>query len=177
MALLAPTAASGGVPGRLIEGGLHVHAADQFGIGRQVSADGLAGVLAISQDAQRALGYPAGHDLNHLRGQFGTGAILLGGGLAGLLALQLSRFAGRALRRLALAVHANQDGESPVLVGCERQAHLQREDHEVMAEGEEGTFRRGAQGIMVHAGAPDVAPGFPGQGVVDGGEQNLVTKR
>jgi hypothetical protein len=46
-----------------------------------------------------------------------------------------------------------------------------------MAEGEAGTFRSGAQGIVVHAGAPDVAPGFTSQGIVDGGDQNLVTKR
>jgi len=30
---------------------------------------------------------------------------------------------------------------------------------------------------VVHAGAPDVAPGFTSQGIVDGGDQNLRTKR
>jgi hypothetical protein len=54
---------------------------------------------------------------------------------------------------------------------------LQREDHEVVAEGEEGSFLGGAQGIVVHAGAPDVAPGFTGQGVVDGAAQDICTKR
>jgi len=29
----------------------------------------------------------------------------------------------------------------------------------------------------VHAGAPDVPPGFTGQGIVDGGDQDLFTKR
>ncbi len=140
-------------------------------------ADGLAGILTISEDAQRALGNPTGHDLNHLQGQFGAGAILLGGGLADLLALQFSVFAGSALAGLAFAVHADQDGEGPVLLGRERQGHLQREDHKVMAEGEEGSFLGGAQGIVVHAGAPDVAAGFTGQCVVDGADQNPCTKR
>ena len=111
--------------GEFIEGGLHVHAADQLGVGGQVTADGLAGILAISEDAQRALGNPTGHDVNHLQGQFGTGAILLGRGLTGLFALQFSVFAGGALGGLALAVHANQDGESPVFVGGEGQGNLQ----------------------------------------------------
>jgi hypothetical protein len=59
----------------------------------------------------------------------------------------------------------------------DRQGDLQREDHEVVAEGEEGAFLSGAQGIVVHAGAPDMAPGFPGQGVVDGAGQDLCTER
>jgi hypothetical protein len=34
---------------------------------------------------------------------------------------------------------------------------------------EEGAFLGRAQGIVVHASAPDVATGFAGQGIVDGG--------
>jgi hypothetical protein len=109
-----------------------------------VSADGLAGILAIAENAQRALGNPTGHRLKHLQSQFRPGAILLGGSLAGLLALQFSAFAGSALVGLAFAVHADQDGERPILVGSEGQGHLQREDHEVVAEGEEGSFLGGA---------------------------------
>jgi hypothetical protein len=30
---------------------------------------------------------------------------------------------------------------------------------------------------VVHTGAPDVTPGFTGQGVIDGADQNLCTKR
>ena len=123
------------------------------------------------------MGNPTGHDLNHLQGQFGAGAILLGGGLAGLLALQFSAFAGSELIGLTLAIHADQDGESPVFVGSEGQGHLQGEDHEVVAEGEGGALLGGAQGIVVHAGAPDVSPGFAGQGIVDGADQNFRAKR
>jgi len=54
---------------------------------------------------------------------------------------------------------------------------LQREDHEVVAKGEEGALLGGAQGIMVHAGAPDVTSGFAGQGIIDGTDQDLCTKR
>jgi len=46
-----------------------------------------------------------------------------------------------------------------------------------VAEGEEGPFLGGAQGIVVHASAPDVAPGFAGQGVIDRSDQDLCTKR
>ena len=124
VALFSATPPFGDLPGGLIEGGLHVHAADQLGIGRQVTADGLAGILAVSENAQRSLGNPTGYHLNHLQGQFGAGAILLGGGLAGLLALQFSAFAGSALVGMALAVHADQDGEGPVFVGSEGQGDL-----------------------------------------------------
>ncbi len=102
---------------------------------------------------------------------------MLGSGLPGLLALQLSAFAGCTLVGLALAVHADQDREGPVFVWGEGQGDLQREDHEVVAESEEGAFLAGAQGIVVHAGAPDVPPGFTGQGVIDGADQDLCTKR
>jgi hypothetical protein len=61
--LLATTAAFSGLPGGLIESGLHVHATDQLGIGGQVPTDGMAGVLAVSEDAKRTLRYPTGHDL------------------------------------------------------------------------------------------------------------------
>ena len=102
---------------------------------------------------------------------------MFGGGLPGLLALQLSAFAGCTLVGLALAVHADQDGEGPVFVGSEGQSDLQREDHEVVAEGEERALLGGAQGIVVHASAPDVAPGLTGQSVIDGADQHLCTKR
>jgi hypothetical protein len=148
-----------------------------FDMGGQVTADGLAGVLAISEDAQQALGNPTGHDLNHFPGQLWTGAVWLGGGLTSLLALQFSAFAGRALIGLPFPVHADEDGKGPVFVGGEGQGDLQREDHEVVAEGEDGPFLGGAQRIVVHAGAPDVTPGFTGQGVVDGGDQDLCAKR
>jgi hypothetical protein len=46
-----------------------------------------------------------------------------------------------------------------------------------VAEGEEGALLGGAQGIVVHAGAPDMAPGFPGQGIIDGTDQNFRAKR
>jgi hypothetical protein len=46
-----------------------------------------------------------------------------------------------------------------------------------LAAGEEGALGCGAQGIVVHAGTPDVAPGFAGQGIVDGGDQDLIAKR
>src|SRR5215831_10281089 len=78
-ALLATAAAFGGVGGGFIEGGFHVHAADQLGVSGQVSADGLAGILAISENTQGALRNPTGHRLNHFQGQFRPGAILLGG--------------------------------------------------------------------------------------------------
>jgi hypothetical protein len=58
LALLATAAAFGGLGGGSIEGGFHVHAADQLGVGGQVSADGLAGILAISENAHRALRNP-----------------------------------------------------------------------------------------------------------------------
>ena len=32
----------------------------------------------------------------------------------------------------------------------------------------------GAQGIVVHAGPPNVAAGYTGQGIVDGGDPSLV---
>jgi hypothetical protein len=78
---------------------------------------------------------------------------------------------------LALAVHADQDGKRPVLIGGEGQGHLQRKDHEVVTKGEERALLCGAQGVVVHASAPDVAPGFTGQGIIDGADQNLCTKR
>jgi hypothetical protein len=53
---------------------------------------------------------------------------------------------------------------------------LQREDHEVVAEGEEGALLGGAQGIVVHAGAPDVATGLAGQSVVDSAQQLRLTE-
>src|SRR6266446_5641651 len=72
--------------------------------------------------------------------------------------------------------YMDQDGEGPVFVGSEGQGDLQGEDHEVVAEGEEGAFLSGAQGVVVHAGTPDVPPGFTGQGVIDGADQDLCTK-
>ena len=44
--------------------------------------------------------------------------------LAGLLALQFSSFARRALGGVALAVHADQDGEGPAFVGSKGQGDL-----------------------------------------------------
>jgi len=127
--------------------------------------DRLAGILAISEDAKHTVRDPTGHHLNHLQGKFGTGSILLSGGLPGLLALQFSAFARCPLVGLALAVHTDQDGEGPVLIGSEGQGDLQREDHKVVGESEEGAFLSGAQGVVVHAGAPDVAAGFTGEGI------------
>jgi hypothetical protein len=46
-----------------------------------------------------------------------------------------------------------------------------------VTEGEEGVFLGGAQGIVMHAGAPDVPAGFTGQGIVNGANQSLCTKR
>jgi hypothetical protein len=51
---LAAAPPLGDLAGGLIEGGLHVHAADQLDVGGQMPADGLAGVLAISEHAQPA---------------------------------------------------------------------------------------------------------------------------
>ena len=62
-------------------------------------------------------------------------------------------------------------------MGREGKAELQGEDHEVVAEGEDGALLGGAQGIVMHAGAPDVASGFAGQGVIDGSDQDLGAKR
>jgi hypothetical protein len=45
-----------------------------------------------------------------------------------------------------------------------------------VAEGEEGALLGGAEGVVMHAGAPDVATGFTGQGVIDGADQDLGTK-
>jgi len=132
--------------GRVIAAGttvvraLETAAGGGSGVDGQVAADGLAGILAVSEDAQHTLGNPTGHDPDHLQSQFRTSAILLGGGLTGLLALQFSAFAGCTLVLLEFAVHADQDGEGPVFVGGEGQGNLQGEDHEVVAEGEEGAF-------------------------------------
>jgi len=46
-----------------------------------------------------------------------------------------------------------------------------------VAEGEEGPFLGGAERIVVHAGSPDMSAGFAGQGIIDGADQNLRTKR
>jgi len=45
-----------------------------------------------------------------------------------------------------------------------------------VAEGEEGAFLGGAQGVVVHAGAPDVAPGLTGQSVVYRRQQLRLTE-
>jgi len=45
-----------------------------------------------------------------------------------------------------------------------------------VAEGEEGALLGGAQGIVVHAGAPDVATGLAGQSVIDSAQQLRVTE-
>jgi len=55
VAFLAAAPPLDGLLGGFIEGGLHVHAADQLGVGGQVTADRLAGILAISKDAQERL--------------------------------------------------------------------------------------------------------------------------
>lgn len=68
-------------------------------------------------------------------------------------------------------------GNAQYLSGGEGQGHLQREDHEVVAEGEEGSFLSGAQRIVVHTSTPDVTPGFTGQSVIHSAHQNLCTKR
>src|SRR5437762_1193786 len=86
------------------------------------------------------LGNPTGHHLNHFQGQFGTGAILLGGGLPGLLALQLSAFARRALVGLALAAHADQDGEGQYLLGAKGKATCKEKTTKLWPKAKEGPF-------------------------------------
>jgi hypothetical protein len=91
--------------------------------------------------------------------------------LGRLFALQFSVFAGCTLGGLRLAVQPDQDGERPVFFSLKGQGDLQRKDHEVVAEGEDGVLLRRAQGVVVHAYALDVAPGFARQAVFDGADQ------
>jgi hypothetical protein len=68
-------------------------------------------------------------------------------------------------------------GKAQNLLGAKGKATCKEKTTKLWPEGEEGVFLSRAQRIVVHACAPDVAPGFTGQGVVDGGDQNLCTKR
>jgi hypothetical protein len=67
-------------------------------------------------------------------------------------------------------------GKAQYLSGAKGKATWQGKDHEVVAEGEEGALLGGAQGIVVHAGAPDVATGLAGQSVVDSTQQLRLTE-
>jgi len=61
--------------------------------------------------------------------------------------------------------------------GGKGEGDVQGKDHPVVAESKEGTLLSGAQWVVMHGGTPDVASGFASQGVIDGGDQNLCTKR
>ena len=54
---------------------------------------------------------------------------------------------------------------------------MQRENDPAMAEGKDGPFLGGTERVVVHARAPDVAPGLARQGVVDGAGQHLGAER
>jgi hypothetical protein len=46
-----------------------------------------------------------------------------------------------------------------------------------VAEGKERPFLSGAQRVVMHVGAPDMASGFACQGVIDGTGQDIGTER
>jgi hypothetical protein len=105
-----------------------------------VEPDGLAGLLAISENTQRALGDPTGYDLNHLQGQFGTGAILLGVGLTDLVA-PVSRF-WRERADWSGACGTGGPGRGRPSICWELTARqLAREDHEVVVPGRDFRIR------------------------------------
>jgi len=139
---------------------------------------GRAGILCrVPENPEGALGDPVGHDPDHLQGQFRARSVLLLGGLPGLLSLQSSSTAGSPLVLFPSAIHADQDGEGPVFLRGEGKADRQGENHPVVAEGEEGASLGGRQGVMVHAGAPDVATGLARRSVIHGAHQDLWTER
>jgi hypothetical protein len=53
---------------------------------------------------------------------------------------------------------------------------MQGENDPAMSEGEEGPLLGGTEWVMVHARAPDVAPGLARQGIVDSAGQHIGTE-
>ena len=79
---------------------------------------------------------------------------------------------------LAVAVEPRGHGQGKDLGGGpERVDDENAEDDPVMPPTDQWFLTAGNEWVVVHAGAPDVAPGFPGQGVIDGADQHLCTKR
>src|SRR5580658_7425723 len=142
-----------------------------------MAADGSAGVLAVSQQAQFSWAEPAGDNLNHFQSQLRASSILLLGGLCGLFLFRLSIAAGCQFRVLPFAIEADEDRECPCLLGREGKRYMQGENDPAMAEGKEGPFPGRTQRVVVHARAPDMASRLARQCVIDGAGEDLGTER
>src|SRR5882724_1090094 len=142
-----------------------------------MTADGTAGILAVSEYAQFPRAEPAGDNLNHFQSELRASAVLLVSGLPGLFLFRLAIAAGSQFRLLPFAIEADEDRKRPGLLRSERKGDLQSENHPAMAEGEDGPLLSRAQWVVMHAGAPDVASGLTRQGVIDGCDQDFRTER
>ena len=68
-------------------------------------------------------------------------------------------------------------GKAQYLSGAKGKATCKEKTTKLWPKAKQGRFWGGTQGIMVQAGAPDVASGFAGEGIIDGSDQDLRTKR
>src|ERR1700683_60048 len=125
-----------------------------------MAADGATGILTVSQHAKFTGAQPARDNLNHFQSQLGAGSVLLVGGLSGLFLFRFSVTAGSQFGILPFAIEADEDWQSPGLLGSEGKRDVQGEHDPIVAEGKEGSLLGRTQRVVMHAGAPDVGPGL-----------------
>ena len=94
-----------------------------------------------------------------------------------MFSFEFTAAAGSQFGILSLAVKPDEDGQCPNVVWGKGEGDVQGKDHPVVAESKEGALLSGAQRVVMHGGAPDVSSRLASQGVIDGGDQNVCTKR